>query len=92
MIEIIGVIGSFLLSVCTFPQTIKCIMQGHAVGISSLSLLITLVGSICILSYMISQNVGIIIMANIIILIVTMLIQLKYSWWPRNKENLDGNK
>jgi uncharacterized protein with PQ loop repeat len=90
--ELIGIVGSFLMSVCTIPQTAKCIWQGHARGISLVSLLITLIGSCCILTYMIHSNVGFIIMINIIVLIVTMLIQIKYIIWPRNKELKDGNK
>jgi uncharacterized protein with PQ loop repeat len=92
MFEVIGIIGSVLMSICTIPQTVKCVVQGHANGLSLISLIITLIGSCCILTYMIYSNVGIIIMFNIIVLIITMSIQIKYIIWPRNKELKDGNK
>jgi uncharacterized protein with PQ loop repeat len=51
MFEIIGFIGSICLALCALPQAIKSIKEGHSDGVSSLLLLLWLVGEVCLFIY-----------------------------------------
>ena len=83
IIETIGTIGMLLLVVCPLPQTIKSIVDGHSNGLSFWSLFISLIGAICLLTYMLYMNVPLIVMLNILTLVIYMIIQLKYKLFPR---------
>jgi hypothetical protein len=88
IIETIGLIGSIILSCCTLPQSIKSIVQGHSNGLSFWSLFLAWIGGIFLLTYMIASCLSILVMANILFLILSMSVQLKYLIWPRNKEKI----
>ena len=86
IIEIIGIMGSIILSSCTLPQTIKSIYQGHSNGLSFWSLLMALLGAIFLLTFMVATSVPFLVMINLTVLIISMAIQLKYLIFPRSKE------
>ena len=81
-IEIVGWIGSFLLSTCGIPQIYTTLKTKTTKGLSFLMLLVWLIGEICLGIYIISETFEWPLFfnsaMNIVIVTTTLALYIKY--------------
>jgi hypothetical protein len=85
MSTIIGWIGSFCFTVCAIPQTVQCVKQGHAEGLSRWCLAFWVGGEV-FYPIAIYMEFGWIwwMMLNYIFNLICLTIICRYSIWPRD--------
>jgi uncharacterized protein with PQ loop repeat len=84
MIEYFGYIASFLFVFATAGQTIKCIKQGHARGVSYILIWVLLVGFILMTTYVISEiGWDLALLSSYILQFGLWTITAKYKYLPR---------
>lgn len=79
----LGWIGATLLAICALPQTILCIRQGHARGISHMFLLTWYIGELCMLFYLVQLGLYGPLFWNYVANAVMLTIITKYKYWER---------
>lgn len=82
--EIIGWVGSFLLTFCGVPMAWQSYRDGHSDGINMLFLHMWLWGEVLVLAYVLAQTIMLYpLIANYAFNIVVILVILKYKLFPR---------
>ena len=81
--EIVGYVGAALLAICALPQTILCVQQGHARGISHLFLLSWYIGEICMLAYIVSKGIYGPLFYNYVANFAMLTVIARYKYWER---------
>ena len=88
MIEYFGALASFLFIAATAAQTIKCIKQGHAKGISHALIWVLSVGFTCMIIYVI-KTIGFdwILLSSYVLQYLLWLIIAKYRYFPKKQRS-----
>jgi len=85
MLELIGWVGSFLLTFCAVPMAWQSYKEGHTNGVNMPFLQMWFWGEILTLIYVLSQPELLYpLIANYAFNIVLIVIILKYKIYPRN--------
>lgn len=85
MLSIIGFIGSLSMAIASIPQAVKCYTQGHARGVSLGTLLLWMVGILCMPTYLTIKNgpdFYVFLSYGVDFLSVGCI--LKYKFWERS--------
>lgn len=84
MITTIGWIGSLCLACSGMPQALQCWRQGHASGLSILTLCLWLVGEVCFVVATIGA-LGMVpwLLVNYVLNIICVSVMLWYWFLPR---------
>ena len=83
IIQIFGYIGSIAYALCSLPQAIMCIKNGHAKGFSHAYAILSLIGSILSLIYACSR-LDYALMINFICGTTFWTIKTKYCYFERH--------
>jgi uncharacterized protein with PQ loop repeat len=85
MNEVFAFIGTSLLFLCPLPQTIMCIKNGHANGLSGYGLFMWMFGCLCMFVYLISlPQPSMYVIVNYGVGVCFSVIQLFYKLFPRS--------
>lgn len=79
----LGWIGAALLAICALPQTIMCIQQGHARGISHMFLLSWYIGELCLLAYVLQIGLSGALFYNYLLNVILLTVIVRYKYWER---------
>ena len=81
--ELIGWVGSFLLTFCGVPMAWQSFKEGHSTGVNMIFLQMWLWGEVFTLIYVAAQPELLIpLIANYIFNIIMILVILKYKYFP----------
>ncbi len=80
--SLIGYLGLFLVAVCWLPQTIETIRAGRC-GANTLFLILSAVGSICLIIYAVGRDDTVFSVLNSLTAIGAM-VNLYYKFFPRS--------
>lgn len=84
MVDIIGIVGSFLLGICTLPQAIQSYREGHSKGVNALFLWLWLLGELITFIYVyLKHGVDIPLFLNYTVNIGLILFIMKYKYKER---------
>jgi uncharacterized protein with PQ loop repeat len=82
MMDFVGYLGSICLAICSLPQCIMSIRQGHSEGISKGFLLLWSLGEVFTLIYILPKA-DIPLLLNYSANIIFLIIIWKYKLFPR---------
>lgn len=93
MTLLLGWIGAFCFSACAIPQTLKCMKQGHARGLSPWFLWLWFGGEIFYGSAVYLEFGWVWwMMVNYVLNIICILIIFRYYFWPARPVYLEGDE
>lgn len=87
-IELIGWTSSIFLAICSFPQMLLSLKQGHSKGLSWWFLILWSVGELFGLIYVLPLG-KLPLILNYFANVVFMSVIMKYKIWPRKQKVLD---
>ena len=85
MLTIISVFGSFLLSISNIPQMIRSISERNSNGVSLLTLIIGIVGLLCLLIYVSLTYFDVCLMINYGFNVIVLGVILYFKLFPKNE-------
>ncbi len=81
----IGWIGSICLAFSGMPQAIQCWKQGHAHGLSTLTMLLWFTGEVCYVIATLTQFGWVYwMLTNYLMNLACISVMLRYRFWPTN--------
>lgn len=84
LMDLLGWTGSALLALCVLPQCLKCYKQGHARGLSHLTLWCWLLGEICICIWTwVVLDGNLILVTNYALNLIGLAVIMYYRYFPR---------
>ncbi len=83
MTELLGIVGSFLLSICGLPQALKAYKDGHSAGLSWTFIISWFLGEALLLIYVLLTSRDLILCVNYVFNILILIIIIKYKSFPR---------
>jgi len=79
LVNVIGIIGAFLLAICGIPQAVLSIKSKHSSGVSLGFLLMWGIGEILVFLYVIMTSMDLILLINYFFNIILVAIILYYK-------------
>lgn len=87
MIEFLGYLGSAVLVIASLPQVIKCYRDGHAHGLSAITVWLWTIGMFLLLMYVSLTSLDLALLLNYLVNFIFASIMLKYKYFPRYRKS-----